>query len=170
MFWSSLFSKMVPNFASWFCKEIWKQFKIQFWISGQFILRFWRRTWNSIIKGVLLDKPSSLQWQQQFWIELLFFFFFIRSSTRIFLIFCFGFLSLPSSLFCSPFDQNFFVWLIFFSYCYKSCKGRNYILFPKLFWPTVIKNWSSDWKSFCQFEAGRQRICKIFGITKVHSF
>ena len=41
------------------------------------------------------------------------FFFFIRSSTRIFYLFCFGFLSLPSSLFCSPFDQNFFVWFFF---------------------------------------------------------
>ena len=40
-------------------------------------------------------------------------------------------------------------------------------MLPKLFWPTVIIFFSGDWKSFCQFEAGRQRICKNFDITGI---
>ena len=71
---------------------------------------------------------------------IVFFFFFIRSSTRIFLIFCFGFLSLPSSLFCSPFDQNFFVWLNFFHIVIFKRKKLHFVLFWKLFWPTSRKN------------------------------
>ena len=80
------------------------------------------------------------------------FFFFIRSSTRIFYLFCFGFLSLPSSLFCSP----ELLCLIFFSYChiYSKEKKLHFVLFWRLFWPAIRKNCSSHRENLrCKFEA-----------------
>ena len=37
----------------------------------------------------------------------------------------------------------------------------NGILLPKLFWPTVRKNCSSDWEKLLKFEAKGQKFCKI---------
>ena len=42
-------------------------------------------------------------------------------------------------------------------------KRRNGILLPKLFWPTVRKNCSSDWEKLLKFEA---EICKKSEITR----
>ena len=39
------------------------------------------------------------------------------------------------------------------------------ILLPKLFWPTVRKNCSSDWEKLLKFEA-EGRVCKNFEITR----
>ena len=44
-------------------------------------------------------------------------------------------------------------------------ENRNGILLPKLFWPTVRKNCSSDRKTF-EIRGWRPRICKIFQITR----
>ena len=46
------------------------------------------------------------------------------------------------------------------------CIENNGILLPKLFWPTVRKNCSSDWGKTFQIRCWRPRICKIFEITK----
>ena len=43
-------------------------------------------------------------------------------------------------------------WIIFWN---------NGILLPKLFWPTVRKNSSSDWEKVLKFEAGGQEFGKI---------
>ena len=43
---------------------------------------------------------------------------------------------------------------------------RNGILLPKLFWPTVRKNCSSDRDFFFEIRGWRPRICKNFEITK----
>ena len=37
----------------------------------------------------------------------------------------------------------------------------NGILLPKLFWPTVRKNWSSDWETLLKFEAEGREFAKI---------
>ena len=37
----------------------------------------------------------------------------------------------------------------------------NGILLPKLFWPTVIKNCSSDWEKLLKFEAEGQEFAKF---------
>ena len=42
----------------------------------------------------------------------------------------------------------------------------NSILLPKLFWPTVRKNCSSDWEKLLKFEAEGQEFSKTFGITR----
>ena len=38
---------------------------------------------------------------------------------------------------------------------------RNGILLPKLFWPTVRKNCSTDWEKFLKFEAEGREFAKI---------
>ena len=38
---------------------------------------------------------------------------------------------------------------------------ENGILLPKLFWPTVIKNCSSDWEKLLKFEAEGQEFAKL---------
>ena len=38
---------------------------------------------------------------------------------------------------------------------------KNGILFPKLFWPTVSKNCSSDWEKLLKFEAEGREFAKI---------
>ena len=38
---------------------------------------------------------------------------------------------------------------------------RNGILLPKLFWPTVRKNYPSDWKNLLKFEAEGREFAKI---------
>ena len=43
---------------------------------------------------------------------------------------------------------------------------RNGILLPKLFWPTVRKNWSSDREKLLKFEAEGQEFAKFFEITR----
>ena len=40
------------------------------------------------------------------------------------------------------------------------------ILLPKLFWPTVRKNCSSDWEKTFEIRGWRPRICNIFEITR----
>ena len=37
---------------------------------------------------------------------------------------------------------------------------RNGILLPKLFWPTVKKNCSSDWEKYLKFKAEGQEFSK----------
>ena len=44
---------------------------------------------------------------------------------------------------------------------------KNGILLPKLFWPTVRKNCSSDRKRTFEIRGWRPRICKNFEITKI---
>ena len=44
-------------------------------------------------------------------------------------------------------------------------KFRNGILLPKLFWPTVRRNCSSD-RDFFEIRGSRPRICKNFEITR----
>jgi hypothetical protein len=39
--------------------------------------------------------------------------------------------------------------------------GSNSILLPKLFWPTVRKNCSSDWEKLLKFEAEGQEFAKF---------
>ena len=41
------------------------------------------------------------------------------------------------------------------------CKRINSILLPKLFWPTVRKNYSSDWEKHLKFEPEGQEFAKI---------
>ena len=49
---------------------------------------------------------------------------------------------------------------------FKVSSMKNGILLPKLFWPTVRKNCSSDrWKTF-EIWGWRSRICKNFEITR----
>ena len=50
----------------------------------------------------------------------------------------------------------------FFGYQMK----RNCILLPKLFWPTVRKNCSSNREKLLKNRGWRSRICKIFEITR----
>ena len=40
-------------------------------------------------------------------------------------------------------------------------KKYNGILLPKLFWPTVRKNCSSDWENFLKFEAEGREFAKV---------
>ena len=40
--------------------------------------------------------------------------------------------------------------------CCNAHLGRNGILLPKLFWPSVTKNCSSDWEKLLKFEAEGQ--------------
>ena len=100
----------------------WPKLKIGFWIRN---LKF-KSYKLSIRQAKLLAVTTAVL------NRIIVFFLLLCSSTRIFLIFCFGFLSLPSSLFCSPFDQNFFVWLDFFhivikvvkeeiTFCFQNC-------------------------------------------------
>ena len=51
--------------------------------------------------------------------------------------------------------------------CLQSEEGRNGILLPKLFWPTVRKNCSSDQEKTFEIRGWRPRICKIFEITRL---
>ena len=44
-------------------------------------------------------------------------------------------------------------------------RDRNGILLPKLFWPTVRKNYSSDRKTLLKFEAEGQEFATNFEIT-----
>ena len=44
--------------------------------------------------------------------------------------------------------------------------AKNGILLPKLFWPTVRKKCSSDWKNLFEIWGLRPKICKIFEITR----
>ena len=41
------------------------------------------------------------------------------------------------------------------------CKSRNGILLPKLFWPTVRKNCSSDWEKLLKFKAEGKDFAKF---------
>jgi hypothetical protein len=63
--------------------------------------------------------------------------------------------------FCKSFDsvlhkKSYFFWCTgLANICFKYSK--NDILLPKLIWPTVRKNCSSDWEKFLKFEAeGRE--------------
>ena len=47
--------------------------------------------------------------------------------------------------------------------CAVNCKCRNGILLPKLFWPTVRKNCSSDREKLLKFEAEGQEFSKFLG-------
>ena len=40
-------------------------------------------------------------------------------------------------------------------------RGINGILLPKLFWPTVRKNCSSDWERLLKFEAEGRELAKF---------
>ena len=44
---------------------------------------------------------------------------------------------------------------------------RNGILLPKLFWPTMRKNCSSDWEKLLKFEAEGQEFAKSLKSLKV---
>ena len=46
------------------------------------------------------------------------------------------------------------------------CEKANGILLPKLFWPTVRRNCSSDGETFFEIRGWRPRICKHFEITR----
>ena len=48
-------------------------------------------------------------------------------------------------------------------YRYESLRIGNSILLPKLFWPTVRKNCSSDREKLLKFEAEGQEFAKILG-------
>ena len=43
----------------------------------------------------------------------------------------------------------------------KGLKNKNGILLPKLFWPNVRKNCSSDWEKLLKFEAEGREFSKI---------
>ena len=49
----------------------------------------------------------------------------------------------------------------FFSRCQNSLVWKNGILLPKLFWPTVRKNCSSDLEKLLKFEAEGQELTKV---------
>ena len=50
---------------------------------------------------------------------------------------------------------------------FSSEHGYRYgILLPKLIWPTVRKNCSSDWEKKIEIRGWRARICKSFEITR----
>ena len=51
---------------------------------------------------------------------------------------------------------------VFFNVCIKEWKEwKNGILLPKLFWPTVRKNCSSNREKLLKFEAGGREFAKI---------
>ena len=54
----------------------------------------------------------------------------------------------------------------FWPYCEMTVPSKNGILLPKLFWPTVRKNCSSDRNKNFEIRGWRPRICKNFVITK----
>ena len=46
---------------------------------------------------------------------------------------------------------------------FRKSKPKNGILLPKLFWPTVRKNCSSDWEKLLKFEAEGWEFAKFLG-------
>ena len=56
--------------------------------------------------------------------------------------------------------QIYFEILNIFQGTYKPIQLENDILLPKLFWPTVRKNCSSDWEKLLKFEAEGREFCK----------
>ena len=53
------------------------------------------------------------------------------------------------------------VWLFFKKRHFFFQCGKHGILLPKLFWPTVRKNCSSDWEKLLKFEAEGREFAKF---------
>ena len=62
-------------------------------------------------------------------------------------------------------SRRLFDWNIGKSFLWRA-KTNFGILLPKLFWPTVRKNCSSDWEKTFEIRGWRLRICKTFKITR----
>ena len=65
----------------------------------------------------------------------------------------------PSSLFCPHCFLNGSLGIFWFAIFFLDT--QNGILLPKLFWPTVRKNYSSDWEKLLKFEAEGREFSKI---------
>ena len=66
-------------------------------------------------------------------------------------------------------SHNKMVWIGWILFALLKVKSWTGILFPKLFWPTVRKNCSSDRETLLKFEAKGWKFAN-FEITKVHYF
>ena len=69
--------------------------------------------------------------------------------------------NLPKQLFSTEQMKRTKVKIWLSSFLKECLKAKSCILLPKLFWPTVRKNCSSDWEKLLKFEAEGREFAKI---------